>query len=977
MSSVFRSHFDNSQTPGIPTETRYVTQQHKSTNKHHPGIHIKPQISTQTEEEKEDENTYHLKRELAKLLFEDPKKLPKSINRNLKLNVKDLPKVNSSTKTKINVLHQLNQTKNSTQNLEDHFSKVIQLDEPQLNKSVEAQQVFKYLLAKANTKNQNTVPKQDFANKLHSLLNNGIKLQNTEKYTISPNLETETYKKLVHNINNSKLNVQNKLGLIHNIAQISAKNLNSELLEFLAQNNEIKHIIIDVADELKSLALNVEFDKKTTYYGSFKTKLSSYLGKLVDIAPEKFAKKDNFSLISSLLSSGNTDKIEKILNQDPSLKKHGFDAEEKLLLLNLSVSAHYGEVDTAKIVNTIINSGMKLTEVNQLRDLSIVSILKEKFFTDSQMTKEILASFSDQDLKQILSDKTLSKKHGLTSLDHLTNNLYLDAMVDRVTKANNIELISIFGESLLQDNDISNLHSLIDKNTNSMESKEKLLSILPKAYADITDDLGLNFSDRLVFYGNYEMILPAAKSGLKLSPEYPKLQFSYLNALEYQLINNILDEQGIVINENLEALIEAGFDLNYKDSNTGKSIISQALERVNFKSLKALASIGIKFSDKQKQEYLFQLTHQTRYKISFTEDDLEKYDQELKTFKKNFGNLNMQDEQGNTALMYALKNDEFDKAAILLKNGADSRIQNHNKLTAAHLIARHQPKKTIYKLLNAGLVFDNNLRNSNGNTALELYNKFHSVKLDNIEDINDHKKMYGTGESAFTKAYNSQDYAAMYKMLADQASKPESTNLSDKITGKPVALEFAKQVVRDVQNQSGNFFEREPSLETKKLLQAIKEDSEQTKKIYGTITNTGLLTALHLNAEKGNLTKKTYDTITEKNTGCITALHLAAEEGNLTKIRELLSNPESAKNLLNAKDPNGRNAIAYALNNPNDLSTDKILEVLKTLEIYSTNDNILDYSNKDSILGDLEYNMGSTNDILYIHLLEKLMLMGE
>ena len=79
--------------------------------------------------------------------------------------------------------------------------------------------------------------------------------------------------------------------------------------------------------------------------------------------------------------------------------------------------------------------------------------------------------------------------------------------------------------------------------------------------------------------------------------------------------------------------------------------------------------------------------------------------------------INDADENGDTALMYAVQNNNIELVRLLLENGADVNIENEQAETALHYAAEQQVNLQILELLlNRGA--DPNSKDFIGNTLL-------------------------------------------------------------------------------------------------------------------------------------------------------------------------------------------------------------------------------------------------------------------
>ncbi|MBS1259437.1 MAG: hypothetical protein MAG551_02507 [Candidatus Scalindua arabica] len=91
-------------------------------------------------------------------------------------------------------------------------------------------------------------------------------------------------------------------------------------------------------------------------------------------------------------------------------------------------------------------------------------------------------------------------------------------------------------------------------------------------------------------------------------------------------------------------------------------------------------------------------------------------------------NINIKDENGNTALMHAAAGSKVDIAKILIDAGANVNAKNRKRDTALIIAAWHGQVNMVEALINAGA--DVSVKNKDGNTALKI-----------AAEINDQKKI--------------------------------------------------------------------------------------------------------------------------------------------------------------------------------------------------------------------------------------------
>ena len=90
--------------------------------------------------------------------------------------------------------------------------------------------------------------------------------------------------------------------------------------------------------------------------------------------------------------------------------------------------------------------------------------------------------------------------------------------------------------------------------------------------------------------------------------------------------------------------------------------------------------------------------------------------------------INDADENGDTALMYAVQNNNIELVRLLLENGADVNIENEQAETALHYAAEQQVNLQILELLlNRGA--DPNSKDFIGNTPLHISIQNHNLPL--------------------------------------------------------------------------------------------------------------------------------------------------------------------------------------------------------------------------------------------------------
>ncbi len=98
---------------------------------------------------------------------------------------------------------------------------------------------------------------------------------------------------------------------------------------------------------------------------------------------------------------------------------------------------------------------------------------------------------------------------------------------------------------------------------------------------------------------------------------------------------------------------------------------------------------------------------------------------------------NCQNDNGNTALMLAVKNNNSDIIQLLINNNVDCNIRNNDGNNALMLAVKNDNSDIIQLLINNNV--DCNIRNNDGNTALML-----AVKNDNLDTV---KKLLAAGSN--------------------------------------------------------------------------------------------------------------------------------------------------------------------------------------------------------------------------------------
>ena len=94
--------------------------------------------------------------------------------------------------------------------------------------------------------------------------------------------------------------------------------------------------------------------------------------------------------------------------------------------------------------------------------------------------------------------------------------------------------------------------------------------------------------------------------------------------------------------------------------------------------------------------------------------------------------VNMKDNVGNTALMYAVGREDYNTVKLLLDNGADVNMQNKYGRTALMYAVDRGDYNTVNLLLDNGA--DVNMKDNDGNTALDYDKEYERTEI--IELLN-------------------------------------------------------------------------------------------------------------------------------------------------------------------------------------------------------------------------------------------------
>lgn len=131
----------------------------------------------------------------------------------------------------------------------------------------------------------------------------------------------------------------------------------------------------------------------------------------------------------------------------------------------------------------------------------------------------------------------------------------------------------------------------------------------------------------------------------------------------------------------------------------------------------------------------------------------------VRTFINNVGNVDIEDDDGNTLLMHAVANKHQSMIAMLLSEGANPNFKNKLGFTPMHLAASNGDNKAIHYLIMAG--GNPNLRDNDGNTpfmyaAMMCNKETNKLMLDMGGDISMVNKL-NKNKNILDYAYNNQD----------------------------------------------------------------------------------------------------------------------------------------------------------------------------------------------------------------------------
>ncbi len=131
----------------------------------------------------------------------------------------------------------------------------------------------------------------------------------------------------------------------------------------------------------------------------------------------------------------------------------------------------------------------------------------------------------------------------------------------------------------------------------------------------------------------------------------------------------------------------------------------------------------------------------------------------VRTFINNVGNVDIEDDDGNTLLMHAVANRHQSMITMLLAEGANPNFKNKLGFTPMHLAASNGDNKAMHYLTMAG--GDPNLRDNDGNTpfmysALMCSKETNQLMIDMGGDVSMVNKL-NKNKNILDYAYNNQD----------------------------------------------------------------------------------------------------------------------------------------------------------------------------------------------------------------------------
>ena len=131
----------------------------------------------------------------------------------------------------------------------------------------------------------------------------------------------------------------------------------------------------------------------------------------------------------------------------------------------------------------------------------------------------------------------------------------------------------------------------------------------------------------------------------------------------------------------------------------------------------------------------------------------------VRTFINNVGNVDIEDDEGNTLLMHAVANKHQSMVTMLLAEGANPNFKNKLGFTPIHLAASNGDNTAIHYLIMAG--GDPNLRDNDGNTpfmyaAMMCNKEANKLMVDMGGDVSMVNKL-NKNKNILDYAYNNQD----------------------------------------------------------------------------------------------------------------------------------------------------------------------------------------------------------------------------
>ena len=185
-------------------------------------------------------------------------------------------------------------------------------------------------------------------------------------------------------------------------------------------------------------------------------------------------------------------------------------------------------------------------------------------------------------------------------------------------------------------------------------------------------------------------------------------------------------------------LIKSGADLNIQNNNGETALMKATKNRDVMRYISLLIDAGADWNIEKYDKFLSSVENPISYRdkllanIDFFEMLTPKY-QELtkekypekynyylskKESSNSNSNSNLQNNKGDTALIYAVKDRNIKRVESLIKSGANLNIQNNKGETALIIAARYLNMNIIYKLIEAGS--DWNITKYKDNTILSF-----------------------------------------------------------------------------------------------------------------------------------------------------------------------------------------------------------------------------------------------------------------